>query len=170
MKRVIYCFLVLLLCPALICGCHGKPPDRRACFNQPFAAEINGELNGVAFTAKITGGGKDGEYTIQYLTPDILSQTELRVHLGTDGTPSGEARITRGELTLTQNAEDLRGLLLPLSTLLLLTQTEPATVQKDNDGYTFTFPDSQTLSVTDIGIPRALTAPNVTYQIVWWEQ
>lgn len=170
MKRVIYCFLVLLLCPALICGCQGTPPDRGVCFSQPFTAEVNGELNGVAFTAKITGSGEDGEYAIQYLTPDALSQIELRGHLGSDGTPIGEARITCGELTLTQNTEALRGLLLPLTALLSLTQTEPATVQKDSDGYTFTFPDRQTLSVTDIGVPRALTAPNVSYQIVWWEQ
>ena len=170
MKRVIYCFLQLLLCPALICACQKTPPDRAACFAQPFTAEINGEINGTPFTAKIVGSGKSRAFSICYLTPEILENVALYASLKADGTPQGEVMLTRGDLTVSQSGEAMKGLLLPLTALVSLANAEAATVQRNANGYAYTFSDASALATDENGIPKSLSAQNLSYQIIWWEQ
>ena len=135
-----------------------------------FSAEIEGELHGTPFTAKITGEGQNGELCIEYLSPTVLSDTRIAVQIDPDGMPSSEATLTRGTLAITPNAETVKGLLLPLTSLVSLANAEAATVQRNADGYVFTFSDTSALTTDEKGIPISLSAQDVTYRIIWWEQ
>ena len=170
MKRVIYCFFVLLLCPALICGCRSDPPKRCDALMLPFSAEIEGELHGTPFTAKITGEGQNGELCIEYLSPTVLSDIRIAVQISPDGMPSSEATLTRGTIAITPNAETLKGLLLPLTSLVTLASAEAATLRRNDDGYLFTFADGSTLITDQNGIPKSLSSKDITYKIIWWER
>ena len=83
MKRVIYCFFALLLCPALICGCTHEPPKRSTWLDYPFSAEIHGELNEKKFTATIVGEGQGKAICITYLAPESLSDLSISMPIDT---------------------------------------------------------------------------------------
>lgn len=170
MKRVIYCFFALIFCLAVTCGCQKTPPNRQAALDAPFSAEIQGEMRGVEFAAKIEGEGREGELSITYLTPDPLSELCVRAHLRTDGSLDENAEICRGDMTAELSLASVEGLLLPLSILFSHAQIYADTVQKSEGGYQFVFADGTRLSVSEEGIPQALTSTEISYQIVWWER
>lgn len=171
MKRVIYCFFVLAFFLAVTCACQTTPPDRKKLLSTPFCAEIKGEVRGVEFVAKIEGEGKDGEVLISYLSPDPLSGLYVRAHLDAGGSLGERVEVGQGETKAELPRAGAEGLLLPFSTLLSHVQEDAASLQKEErGGYCFTFADGTRLSVSEEGIPQALTSSELSYQIVWWEE
>ena len=170
MKRVIYCFFATVICLARICGCQPTPPRRADCLFAPFRAEIAGEVRGVSFSAMLVGEGGEGTVEIAYLTPDALSGVRVRAPLTADGSLGESAELSLGELSAQLPAEAAEGLLLPARILFSHAREDAATVQRTEEGYCFTFADGVALSVSAEGVPLSVCAPDLSYQIVWWER
>jgi len=170
MKRVIYCFFITVVCLALICGCQPTPPKRESLFASPFCAEITGEREGLRFSAKLVGEGREGTISIEYLTPDALTKVSVKARLGADGSLGDRVELARGGMAIELPRTAADGLLLPIQVLLLHAKEDAATVQRTAEGYQFTFADGTTLALTPSGIPQSVISPNLSYQIVWWEE
>ena len=154
------CLLILLLSS---CGI-AKKNDYLAFQNRSFTAEIQGVLNEIEFTAKITSACADGglrDLCVEFLSPTVLEGVKVEC-LG-----DSKARLTCGDLVLPATSEDLNGLLSPLTALLDL-QT-PSTVQKLDENLLLSFPNQTTLLLSPSLIPLSLDSPSVSYSVVWWE-
>ncbi|MBR3894056.1 MAG: hypothetical protein IKJ35_02800 [Clostridia bacterium] len=169
MKRVIYCFLSIVACLVLICGCQPTPPKRAAFFSVPFCTEIAGEIRGIEFSAKLVREAGEGRISVEYLSPDALASVTVQTRLDADGSFGERVAVAKEGMVTELPLAAAEGLLLPMQILLTCAQTDAATVQKEENGYRFTFSDGTILSLSPSGIPQSVVSPDLSYQIVWWE-
>ena len=167
MPRRIWLLLALLLCLA---GCRGAPPDPLAFRASAFRATLRGNLRGMEFSAEISVGRSDAmrEISVTYLEPPILSGVRIRAQCDADAVLHGEATLTLEELTVTQDAVTLQGLLAPLTGLLALGEIQ--SLQRTADAYVVSFGGETTLAVSHSGVPTHFSAPDLSFVISDWQE
>jgi len=169
-KRVV----VILLFVVLLWSCGGcadqTPPDYLAFLKRAFAAEIRGERNGTAFSAKISATPSEDGVTVrvEYLTPDTLSGISVTSTCTADGSLAGDAEVCRGKTAVRLDAESVSGLLEPVRGWFLL-DTHTA-VQKQESGYVLQFADGVAAVMNEAGLPKSYSAPSIWYDVIWWEE
>lgn len=169
-KRVVASLLLVVLLWGYG-GCATQtPPDYLAFLERAFAAEIRGERNGTAFSAKISATPSADGVTVrvEYLTPDTLSGIVVTSTCNADGGLAGDAEVSRGKTTVRLDSESLFGLLEPVRCWFLL-DTHTA-VQKDDGGYVLQFADGVTAVMDETGLPSSYSAPSIWYDVIWWEE
>lgn len=162
-------FLVVLL---WACGgCTAQtPPDYLAFLERAFAAEIRGERNGTAFSAKISATPSEDGVTvrIEYMTPDSLTGISVTSTCNADGSLVGDAEVCRGKTAVRLDSGAFSGLLEPVLCWFLL-DTHTA-VQKEAVGYVLQFADGVTAVMDETGLPKSYSAPTIWYDVIWWEE
>ena len=156
---IVLCFLLLLL-PS----CKAATVDDYFTFQKDsFVAEIQGELNGTTFSAKISSRPTDvgHDVCIEFLSPHVLEGVRIELSDGKD------AILYRGELSIPCKKEALDGLLSPVTSLLEL--ATPSTVQKLDGNVHLAFPSETTLVLSPSLVPVSFSSPSVEYSIIWWE-
>ena len=162
--------VLLLVCLLTVSACGGSsPPDYLAFQKEAFSAEVEGRNQGRAFGAKITVEpvGALRRVTVLYLSSATLEGVQVTALCNAEGLPEGDAEITYGEMTMTRDAMSVCGLLAPV--LRLLSLSEVATVQREDESYRLTFSDGSVLILDANGNPRSLTAEEIELDIVWRE-
>lgn len=165
---------VILLLVAFLWSCGGcadtTPPDYLAFLERAFVAEIRGERNGTAFSAKISAMPSEDGVTvrIEYLNPDSLGGISVTSVCNADGDLVGDAEVCRGETAVRVDSQSLFGLLEPaLCWFLLDTHTA---VQKREGGYILQFADGVLTVMDERGLPRSYSSEELCYDIIWWEE
>lgn len=169
-RKCVRGLVLLLVCLLTVSACGGgTPPDYLAFQREDFSAEVEGRTQGRAFGAKITVEpvGSLRRVTVLYLSSAALEGVQITALCNAEGVPEGDAEITYGEMTLTQDAMSVCGLLAPA--LRLLSLSEVATVQREDESYRLTFSDGSTLILDANGNPRSLAAEEIELDIVWRE-
>ena len=96
-KRLCFILAILLLALGAFCGC-GTEKGSFCGFGEPFVADVEGEWNGVRFSAEICGEekGENGvlPLTVTFYAPEALCGTSLC------RTAAGEVQLSSGALSL----------------------------------------------------------------------
>ena len=168
-KAVLSLVVILFLGAFPLSSCAKKPPDYFAYTQKNASCEIAGTLHGSPFGARIVlspvGEGCCAE--IEYLQHPAWQGLSIQARFDASGRAVGTAEVRAYELSRTQTAASLSGLLAPLSALLEI--REARAVQFDKSAYTLTFADGA-LTVTQDGIPCKVSSETVDFWIVWWEK
>ena len=166
---LLFCAFVLLLTQ----GC--TRPETLRLGEHPFGktaftAEIRGAKGGGEFTAKIGISPTDGDtcVRIEYIAPDTLAGITVEARCQEDGTLSGEAEILRAGTSERLDAENLEGLLSPVSRLLKL--AEHTAVQKEGELYTLQFANDITVKVNEAGDLLSYKDSDLQYEVIWLER
>lgn len=158
----------------LACGCSERVPDRHGTAREDFCAELRGRLTsvgeGMDFVAKIEvqSGVGGREVTLSYLAPETLAGCVLCVAVSEEGELLGDVELRRGGLTVRRAASELSGLLLPARALLSTGAYE--SLAREEDGWRIGLADGAELSLSADGTPRRFSAPQISFDVVWFER
>lgn len=150
----LFCGMFLLI--GLFSSCRSLRTDPLAACKKPFAAKVEGELNGIPFAAEITVTAERKK--IVFSSPEILSGCELTV-MGEEVVLSRNGK----EINVSEGA--MRGLMRPLS-VLTEAKGSPERVEKQGDQYAVTFADDVSFTVSDRGLPRFVSFPGGSFRVV----
>lgn len=171
MQKKRFLFIVLALIPCiLLFGCQAKPPDPFGFLSSNFSAELNGTMGNVSFCVLITVENCDGGRfcRLVYSSPKALDGVEIELLCGTDGVGVGSAAVKSPDgIEYTVNAASVKGLCLPLYSLLAVSETN--SVQKTDAGYLFTTSDGAERSLSSSGIPLSLSSSSITWNVRWFQ-
>lgn len=167
-KKRYFMLCLILGCLISIVGCNRITQGDDLYFSyreNPFRAEICGQMNGIRFSAKI---GKDqitegtplvGAY-IDYLTPQALQN----IHLYSLG--NGDFHIESDTLSNTFGEPFVKGWIRPL--LILLKESNIQKIRKESGVTILTLPQGE-LQLSSIGQPISFHGENISFDILWWE-
>ena len=171
MKKTVLATVLVFILLGLCCACGTKPvPDYSAIRTGAWEAEIRGERDGAAFSAKIgvTPAEENTAVWIEYLTPDTLCGISVTATCDADGRLYGTAELRRGETVVNRDAADFRGLLEP--TLCWFSLDTHTAVQKEGDSFVLQFPDGVSVALDETGVPRSYSSPSLRYDVIWLEK
>jgi len=173
-KRARCKVLVLLLLVCLIWGglssCRDATPSFLAYREQGFSAEIRGTLNRIEIDAKVTVAPRQDGYeaSVEYLGGGGLDGVSVSARCNGAGEPIGKAEVRLSGKSLSADAGEVYGLLLPATAWLMPTAHER--VRKNDDGYLLHFPTDILLQLDDSLSPRRLQRTDADFWIVWLEK
>ena len=155
------CFLLILgvLFAATACK-DGSTGSYFSYRESNFHAEIQGELNGVSFTAEIGRTGTEDGATlyVTYLSPEALNGLTVTQNAG------GEVSVSLDGIT--PGTETVQSLIAPLQALF--EGEEILTVQKNGQTTTLQTAPDQVLTLSS-HTPLSFTSPTLTFTVLWWE-
>ena len=126
--RCLIPLLAALLLLTAACGEAGQGTDPLAYLNEPFTAEVRGELRGIAFAGTLTHrSAANGGQEFRFTAPASLAGMTVRRE------SEGQTTITLGDIRMptdTWTASELHRLLLPL------TRGQAISAETDKDGGT----------------------------------
>ena len=150
---------VLLLC---LTACWGESGAEYFSYRRhPFRAEIQGELNGVRFTAEIGSASPDGQGDcyVSYLSPASLAGLTVKQE------SNGDLTATLGGIT--PDSPVVQSLILPV--LVLLECDRPLTVQKIDGNIRVQTATDCYLTLSNSSIPASFSSPTLSFTVLWWE-
>ena len=171
MKAFFKMGLLLVIC-FCVGACAVKKPDYLAYSKKSFRAEIEGSLYGTDFCACIEVAddtdpeGKEAlrRYAISYRAPEVLEGVSVVV-LRNLGTGEEEITASLGEISLPVSKESVKGWLLPMESLLSVSQEEIESLKKTEVGYRIVFPDEKILVVDEKGMPISLCSDKISFSV-----
>lgn len=156
-RQFLLCIVVLMSCMTIGCSSVGNRLDY---LQSGGRAEIEGEMDGLAFRGVITIAAGGDEVSIEYLAPTDLCGLVILV--------DGEAcRVRLGDVQFNCDVSEVSGFLRPV--VAFLPQGETKSVQKDGKNTVLVFPSEQTLTLSEQGEPIAFTGENLWVRVVWWQ-
>ena len=122
--------------------------------------EVTGEMRGMAFCALVEIGEGGAWARVEYLAPEALKGMALAVE--------GEmCKVVLGDLNYTCAATEVEGFLQPVSVFLI--KETAATVQKEGEDTTLTFPSGGKLILTSQGEPLSFSCEDIAVRVTWWQ-
>lgn len=176
-KRVLLGLFAVCIC--LLSACKSAMPSN--CFGyreQNFCAEVRGELNGIAFCARISSAeeGTGRKIAVEYLPTGSKNASKSLANLQVTAYADKEgacvllkgAELKYRDLALSAEPVLVQGLLSPISALLCASSV--AAVQRVEEGYRLTLENAAELTLDDSGNVQAYSSKNLYFFVVWWER
>ncbi len=166
--------LVLMLAVFLFGGCREKLGEERyfAYRQQPFLAEINGNLSGVSFVATLEGkfDKKEGpRYCLTYSSPPALNGLCIELD-------KAQTQVRLGETVLVDDTEQFTGWARPINALMGTPQNDFApslpivSVQREGKNWELKLEGGKVLTLSNLFLPLAYQDEQTELRIIWWEQ
>lgn len=156
------CFLLVVGMLFSLVACNGGSAGNYFSYRESnFHAEIQGELNGVSFTAEIgrTGAEDAAALYVTYLSPEALNGLTVTQNAG------GEVSVSLDGIT--PGTETVQSLIAPLQALF--EGEEILTVQKNGQTTILQTAPDQVLTLSS-HTPLSFTSPTLTFTVLWWEK
>ena len=122
--------------------------------------EVEGKLNGLAFSAVIELSGGGEILRVEYISPTSLQGLIL--------TAKGEeCEVKLGDVCFTCSTEEVAGFLRPVTSFL--PYGDAKTVQREGENTVLTFPFGEKLTLSPKGEPLSFFGEEIEMRVVWWE-
>ncbi|MBQ9759758.1 MAG: hypothetical protein IJW16_00255 [Clostridia bacterium] len=161
MKKAFF-VLAFAVLVTMALGCGAITPNYFSYRDQDFSAEVRGEVNGVAFAARITYSVGEGgaKRMVEYVgTGNLAGITVVAL-------PNGSAELEREGVTVASERGMLAGLLLPIDSLLA--DSELASVRKDGERHLLTLQDGACLTLDNALCPLAFQSSSLSMDVIRW--
>ena len=167
--------LLLCLLSSLLCGCGEEAPDPSAFTSTNFAAELRGRMTSpetgkvieLCVKAEVGTAGDARTLRVVYLAPDGLEGIEIEAICTVDGVLTDEATVRFGGIAVPTEAEQVSGLLLPVTSLFK--PRALASIRRTEDGWEASYDDGARILTDANGHPRAFFSPEISFDVVWFD-